>query len=1061
MSIFVGREKDLETLNGYLQDALDGNGKVILVTGETGIGKTTLIEEFKRRYIDTYNEFSIEKNNTLDIRFAHAECKELITLEGEAYAPFLNAISDFVSEDKAFGSTRLAKIVQEMGAEWFELIPMVGKALSLLTKTLMKWKKTDDIKELTERNVNKEKLKQQYIQILKNMSELYPLVIFLDDLHWLDEASVNLLFYLSSELQEHRIMILGTYRSTDIEMKLDGEPHPMKEVIYEMNRYNTCKEIHLSFLSEENINRYLDENLNYHELPKEFIDYLYDITEGIPLFLTEYIKLLKEQKSIIKKGDKWILKEKLESIYPPKSVEEVVKKRIQRLNLQKETYKILKYASIEGEQFNTLILAHLLDWKELNLLEEMNTIEEVYELIEELPDEEILFEKGTKYQFVHSLVRNTLYDSLRKREKILLHHKIAEILEDLHKDNLDNIAAKLATHYELARDYNKAAYYYSRLAKNDNKKHAIENARKAANKGLELIKKLGRKANIENQIRLLLELGNAEVINGTLTEAAKYFEQVKPLITDKTNKFLSADFYLRLGSLYGNQLELNLAIETLHKALEIYKELGKCLECGEVMLILGGVYWKATKIDEFMELAQEFIDFNEQNQTEEGNIDIFYNMAKVSFYQNDYRKALDYYDKSLELAHCYSNKHREIDILLGQDYAFLRLGKYNNSLLKAQQALQIAKEIGDLYKEAMAFYDIGIVYQSEGKLKLAREYIEKRLQLIKRLGNKNAIASAYNDLAFFIANYEHRMKEGAEKYELSIKIRKEIGYPIALTLGNWTNVIAYLGRFDEALSYLLPLLEKSRQREDYTRAGYTLHHLATIYFAQGKFQLAIEYRSESLSITYKQQDKSRIYHYSLRLAKYFIEIGNLDKAKALIKQSEEYKKDWRLLQKKALLFLYEKNYADTIKLMEEAISLYYKPGQEDILAILNKDLTIAYMHIGNLDKALECALETSNFYEYSGGWSVAEAYIHLARVYLARKDYMNAERYLSVAKKKFDEEYKLPHRFAECKVYEGQMLKMQGKTEEGNKIIRESIKKFEEIGAVRLQRDAEDILNNY
>ena len=166
----------------------------------------------------------------------------------------------------------------------------------------------------------------------------------------------------------------------------------------------------------------------------------------------------------------------------------------------------------------------------------MNTIEEVYELIEELPDEEILFEKGTKYQFVHSLVRNTLYDSLRKREKILLHHKIAEILEDLHKDNLDNIAAKLATHYELARDYNKAAYYYSRLAKNDNKKHAIENARKAANKGLELIKKLGRKANIENQIRLLLELGNAEVINGTLTEAAKYFEQVKPLITDKTNK---------------------------------------------------------------------------------------------------------------------------------------------------------------------------------------------------------------------------------------------------------------------------------------------------------------------------------------------------------------------------------------------------------------------------------------------------------------------------------------------------------------------------------------------
>ncbi len=799
-----------------------------------------------------------------------------------------------MSEDKAFGSKRLAKLVREMGADWLEAIPIVGTILSLITKSIMIWKKSDS-------DTNKGKFTQECTQLLKNMSEIHPLILFLDDLHWSDESSVNLLFQLSKEIQEHRIMILGTYRPADIEVTSDGKPHPMKDAVHEMKRDGTSTEIHLGFLAENNINQYLEEILGSHQLSKEFIDYLYDITEGNPLFLTEYVKLLQEEGIIDKTENIWILTEDIKNIHPPEKVEGVIAKRIERL--EDDIQEALHCASVEGEQFNSIILSRLLNWDELALLKKMKVVKKVHQLIDDLKDKGMVIQNGMMYQFIHSLVQKTLYDDLDEREKVLLHHKIAEILEDLHKDNLDEIAAELTSHYELGQNYNKAAYYYSRLAKNANKKNAIDDARKSADKGLELLKTLRRKANIENKIRLLLELGNAEVINGTLTEAAKYFEQVKPLITDKTNKFLSADFYLRLGSLYGNQLELNLAIETLHKALEIYKELGKCLECGEVMLILGGVYWKATKIDEFMELAQEFIDFNEQNQTEEGNIDIFYNMAKVSFYQNDYRKALDYYDKSLELAHCYSNKHREIDILLGQDYAFLRLGKYNNSLLKAQQALQIAKEIGDLYKEAMAFYDIGIVYQSEGKLKLAREYIEKRLQLIKRLGNKNAIASAYNDLAFFIANYEHRMKEGAEKYELSIKIRKEIGYPIALTLGNWTNVIAYLGRFDEALSYLLPLLEKSRQREDYTRAGYTLHHLATIYFAQGKFQLAIEYRSESLSITYKQQDKSRIYHYSLRLAKYFIEIGNLDKAKALIKQSEEYKKDWRLLQKKALLLL--------------------------------------------------------------------------------------------------------------------------------------------------------------
>ncbi len=79
MSIFVGREKDLETLNAYLQDALDGNGKVILITGEPGIGKTTFIEEFKQKYIDTHNKVFMEKNKKKEpeIRFAHAKCYEL------------------------------------------------------------------------------------------------------------------------------------------------------------------------------------------------------------------------------------------------------------------------------------------------------------------------------------------------------------------------------------------------------------------------------------------------------------------------------------------------------------------------------------------------------------------------------------------------------------------------------------------------------------------------------------------------------------------------------------------------------------------------------------------------------------------------------------------------------------------------------------------------------------------------------------------------------------------------------------------------------------------------
>ena len=436
-------------------------------------------------------------------------------------------------------------------------------------------------------------------------------------------------------------------------------------------------------------------------------------------------------------------------------------------------------------------------------------------------------------------------------------------------------------------------------------------------------------------------------------------------------------------------------------------------------------------------------------------------MGGILSRQNNYREAINYYDKAINLACYYQNKYSEMMILYYQIYAFKGLGEYDTAIEKANECLQIAQEIGDFYRKGWVNFALGGVYRNQGKLELARQHFEERLRIMKRLGNKLHIAFALNDLASFIELYEHRMIEAAGNYELSLEIRKEIGYPIVRALGDWAGVIGKLGQFDEALPHLNFLLKTCRQRNDLNRVRVICSQLGRIYFAYRKFQCAIEYTAEAFWISCEQQIKSEISSNSLLLAQCYIEIGSIDKVNTLINQIEPYKKGWQILYTKALLSLYEKNYSDAVKLIEEAISLYYKPGQEDKFGVLNKDLTIAYMHTGNLDKALTCALETSSYYEYSGEWNVAEAYLHLTRVYLARNDFMNAERYLSVAKKKFDEEYKLPHRFAECKVYEGQMLKMQSKTEEGNKIIRESIKKFEEIGAVRLQRDAEDILNNY
>jgi predicted ATPase len=134
MSTFIGREQDLTALHGYLQNALQGKGKVVFIIGEAGIGKTRLIEEFKAQCLDRLNaEFRAQGKKTPEIRFAEAKCNELAG-KGEPYAPFFEIIAQFVTDDKAFGSTKLAEIVREVGSDWFELVPVIGKALSLISR---------------------------------------------------------------------------------------------------------------------------------------------------------------------------------------------------------------------------------------------------------------------------------------------------------------------------------------------------------------------------------------------------------------------------------------------------------------------------------------------------------------------------------------------------------------------------------------------------------------------------------------------------------------------------------------------------------------------------------------------------------------------------------------------------------------------------------------------------------------------------------------------------------------------------------------------------------------
>ena len=177
------------------------------------------------------------------------------------------------------------------------------------------------------------------------------------------------------------------------------------------------------------------------------------------------LHLLREQGIIVHKSGIWQLDKRVVDIDIPPAAG-VIEKRIGFL--RNEIRRLLQYASVEGEIFSSFTLARFLHWEELTLLEELEILERIHKLIEKLESEGVLTKNGMQYQFMHSLIHKSFYNSLNVRQKQLLHKKLGEILETEYRDDIEKIATQLAVHFEKALEFSKAIKYRVMAAKKSN-----------------------------------------------------------------------------------------------------------------------------------------------------------------------------------------------------------------------------------------------------------------------------------------------------------------------------------------------------------------------------------------------------------------------------------------------------------------------------------------------------------------------------------------------------------------------------------------------------------------
>lgn len=394
--VFVGRQREMDALKAALEDALSGRGRLTMLVGEPGIGKTRTAEELA----------------------SYAESRGAQVLwgwcyEGEGappYWPWLQVIRSYVQK---VDSRRLrselgpgAADIAEISLEARQKLPGLAVPTPLAPEQA-RFRLFDSI-----------------TSFLNNASKTQPLVIVLDDLHWADRSSLLLLEFMIRQIAGSRLFLLGTYRDVEV-----SGNQPLSQILGGMVREPLFHSMHLNGLNQEEVGRFVEATSGVTP-DSSLVEAVHSRTEGNPLFLRQIVRLLEEE------GFQANL---ARQVGIPGGIQDAIGRRLNRLS--EGCNLMLTTASIIGREFGLSLLARLMD----GVLEEqlLEAVDEALAagVIGDTPGSE------ERYEFTHALIQETLASKLSASRRVRLHARIGEALEDLYGLDTEAHAAELAHHF--------------------------------------------------------------------------------------------------------------------------------------------------------------------------------------------------------------------------------------------------------------------------------------------------------------------------------------------------------------------------------------------------------------------------------------------------------------------------------------------------------------------------------------------------------------------------------------------------------------------------------------
>jgi predicted ATPase len=564
---------------------------------------------------------------------------------------------------------------------------------------------------------------QGIVNSLTHLSQDAPLLLFFDDLHWSDTASLELLHYAARQSLAHPILIIGAYRSDSIDAK-----ERIKPFINE-RRHPT---IELSPLRQEDIKALLPEL----DLPDStaVVSRLHQHCHGNRLMLVETLRLLQESGSLnqLEADDKLPI--------PPR-IQDLIEARLTRLRERQR--RLLAAAAVIGRPFDSTLLRQVSGQPELAVLEEVES------LIAGAFLEEGQGSSSEQISFHHDYVRQLTIESLRPGQRRALHRRTADALLVIHQSRLDLVVEEVALHFEQAGD-DRALPYLLQAAEQAESLYALPEAAQLLTRGLDFQERHFAQ-DVNGRFDILLARENLLAQQGQQSARAADISSLLSLAEKVASAQRQAQAWVRQAGYLSDTHQGQESKLAADKALSLYRLEQDRHGEAQALRELGFLYWSTNEYGLALEYGRHALQLHRQLGDLEGEATALHNLAEIHRGLDSPRLAVTFYEQSLQLHWARQDHQRQSLSLYGMAHAMRQLGRRQQALEKYQQALAQTDLAGDRVLASRVYHELATLSVEMGDLDQAIIAMQQAAAISREIGYAPGLAHSLFGLSYLYA----------------------------------------------------------------------------------------------------------------------------------------------------------------------------------------------------------------------------------------------------------------------------------------------------------------------